>query len=854
MTAQDELGQRGYQYKHGDRPLEGYTIERAAGRGGFGEVYYAVSDSGREVALKVVNTYEQVELRGISQCMNLKNPHLVTIFDVKYGTDGRPWVIMEYVAGPSLRDIIDASPSGLGPAKSAFFLREVGKGLTYLHDCGIVHRDLKPGNIFYEDGYVKIGDYGLSKAMSMTRHSGQTVAVGTLHYMAPEIGDGKYDRSIDIYALGALLYEMLTGQVPFLGSSPAEVLLKHLRTEVNLEGIEEPFKTVIRKAMAKNPDERYRSVQEMVEAVFGSEEVRNSVSQFSPAALTMMAGQAARKIPAGAIGSAPPTIGPEDVAAKLRNRLQDGRNRLCKVLKIKTDDRWPAKNVVAERDRLAFPARATMAVGAAFLASIAAASIQHPSKAESYVGDIFWAIMAICGTALLAWRFVGRSVQAESDWVRRLALGTPIALVVFMISSHQQTAMATALALFLMCWASRLSPTRKERVSIGDAFSAGLCAFVMSIFFNTHAVPIIAVAAGASVAVNLLAPWGKRISVPELPTSKPMTASPSPQGAQFGAAPSPVMPPPTPKFNIPPISPISIPPIKIPPINIPPIMGPRQNQRPFPAWAIVVIVLGTFAILFGNVHRMGGFIPWFAYIPIVAIVFGMAVALRAGTAGKSEPPPTPTSSAPGSSSGSFSGRSSIGDVAASAAHGLVATIGGIILLVSIILALGLALDLPGLAESSLVPVDVHRNMEKAVGSDWPHLLREFGLVACIVCGWVALLLTILGRRRGGGLHLIRAILGIGIVFVAIATMHNGMLPHWDTLTPAHNNPSEIIDAYVQHIDTSRAIWAGVAFLIGWILLVWPPPRHNAAIIYQNSMPPSTESGSPAPAAEGKVPQ
>src|SRR5580704_7803216 len=152
MTVQDELGQRGYQYKHGDRPLDGYTIERAAGRGGFGEVYYAHSDSGREVALKVVNTYEQVELRGISQCMNLKNPHLVTIFDVKYGSDGRPWVIMEYVAGPSLREILDGAPSGLGTAKAAFSHREVGKGLPYLHACGIVHRDLGRVNIFYENG------------------------------------------------------------------------------------------------------------------------------------------------------------------------------------------------------------------------------------------------------------------------------------------------------------------------------------------------------------------------------------------------------------------------------------------------------------------------------------------------------------------------------------------------------------------------------------------------------------------------------------------------------------------------------------------------------------------------------
>ena len=151
-----------YQYKHGDRPLDGYTILRAAGRGGFGEVYEAVSDSGREVALKAILGYEQIELRGIAQCMNLKSPHLVSVFDVRHNDAGRPFLIMEFVAGPNLRELIDAAPAGLGVQKSAFFLREIAKGLTYLHDRGIVHRDLKPGNIFYENGYVKIGDYGLS--------------------------------------------------------------------------------------------------------------------------------------------------------------------------------------------------------------------------------------------------------------------------------------------------------------------------------------------------------------------------------------------------------------------------------------------------------------------------------------------------------------------------------------------------------------------------------------------------------------------------------------------------------------------------------------------------------------------
>jgi hypothetical protein len=287
-----------YRYKYGDKPLEGYTVQRAAGRGGFGEVYYALSDSGRQVALKAIQNYEQIEVRGISQCMNLKNPHLVTIFDVKYNEQGRPFVIMEYVSGPSLRDLVTESSGGLGTQKAAFFLREIAKGLSFLHECGIVHRDLKPSNIFYENGCVKIGDYGLTKAISASRHSGQTITVGTVHYMAPEIGVGNYDRSIDIYALGVLLYEMLTGQVPFFGSSPAEILMKHMTAEPELDEVEEPFAHVIRKALAKDPADRYQTVQEMVEEVFGAEHVRNSVSQFSAEDLSIIAERVAQKVKA----------------------------------------------------------------------------------------------------------------------------------------------------------------------------------------------------------------------------------------------------------------------------------------------------------------------------------------------------------------------------------------------------------------------------------------------------------------------------------------------------------------------------------------------------------------------------
>ena len=285
-----------YQYKYGDRPLEGYTIQRAAGRGGFGEVYYAISDSGRQVALKAIQRYEQIELRGISQCMNLKSPHLITIFDVKYNDQGKPFVIMEYVSGPSLAELIKELPGGLGTQKAAFFLREIGKGLSFLHECGIVHRDLKPGNVFYENGYVKIGDYGLTKAINASHDFSQNTMVGTPQYMAPEMATGHYDHRIDIYALGVVLYEMLTGQAPFLGSSPAEILMKHMNLTPSLASIGEPFARVIQRAMAKDPNERYQAVQAMVEDVFDAEYVRSDVSHFSPDELTIVAEHVAQKI------------------------------------------------------------------------------------------------------------------------------------------------------------------------------------------------------------------------------------------------------------------------------------------------------------------------------------------------------------------------------------------------------------------------------------------------------------------------------------------------------------------------------------------------------------------------------
>ena len=219
-----------FAYKTGARPLEGYTIKRGVGIGGFGDVYFAVTDAGKEVALKRVQRNMDVEVRGVSQCLNLKHQNLISLHDLKYDDEGQAWVVMEFIPGESLKDVVERNPNGMPRDEVEHWFRGIAAGVSYLHDRGIVHRDLKPGNIFDDEGLVKIGDYGLSKFISASRRSGQTESVGTFHYMAPEIGRGIYGKEIDVYALGIMLYEMLTGRVPFDGESSQEIIMKHLTT------------------------------------------------------------------------------------------------------------------------------------------------------------------------------------------------------------------------------------------------------------------------------------------------------------------------------------------------------------------------------------------------------------------------------------------------------------------------------------------------------------------------------------------------------------------------------------------------------------------------------------------------
>jgi hypothetical protein len=256
-----------FQYASGSTPLEGFVIKRGIGRGGFGEVYFATSGGGKEVALKHIERNLEVELRGVGQCLNLKHPNLIDLYDIRYDDLGDAWVVMEYVAGASLKDTIDRNPNGLPLAQVEFWFRGIAAGVAYLHDHGIVHRDLKPGNIFEDNGFVKIGDYGLSKFISTSRRSAQTESVGTFHYMAPEIGKGVYGKEIDIYALGILLFEMITGRTPFDGESSQEIIMKHLTDDPDLSGVPQPYRAVIQRALQKDPQKRFHNAAEMVAAL-----------------------------------------------------------------------------------------------------------------------------------------------------------------------------------------------------------------------------------------------------------------------------------------------------------------------------------------------------------------------------------------------------------------------------------------------------------------------------------------------------------------------------------------------------------------------------------------------------------
>ena len=874
---------RGYQYKHGDRPLDGYTLQRGAGRGGFGEVYYALSDSGREVALKLIQTYEQIELRGIGQCMNLKSPHLVTVFDVKYGNDTRPWVIMEYIAGPSLRQLLDAAPSGLGTQKAAFFLREIGKGLTYLHDCGIVHRDLKPANIFYENGYVKIGDYGLSKAISTSHHSGQTVTVGTVHYMAPEIGAGNYDRGIDIYALGALLFEMLTGQVPFFGASPTEILMKHLSAEPDVSAIEEPFKTVIRKAMAKNPTERYQSVQEMIEAVFGAEEIRNSVSVFSPDSLTMVAGHVAQKIPpaGGASGSFTPSDGPAQQnpppwqcdrwgrMAGVMDNVGDRWQRKIDRVRAKMDRkraRWEAKfggpyNPQTAQAQYAGPFSSTggdplrpwhrivLASIAVFIVGLIGGVLAEHRQAPS---DALIALVSTAGAtalALFAWRFIAPALEGESPWMSRLAIGGVAGIAPILLTLPgwgERNVAGTALAVFvsflLMDWRERLSALRPDRVVVGKLITAALLGFIFGNMFDGVPQLAITILVGTTVATGIAAPWNSRRQVSR--PANPMSPPPIPQPAPT-AVPIPMTAPPAapnePRFSgadsgvaysLPPAHLRAVPRFvrglwlalfcgfatlgMCLLVSLLAVRNGREDRALMFSFGTGAMAFAVLALRRGGRTHFTGFWEYF-FRPVLQLLCVQSI-LIAGSmvliarlrgdelipaiffivfpsiilfvvsfvAGRGDPMTQAPALYPTAQFPPDRDPITLGGIVFGLSRFASNVLGSLILAFSLLVALAVVTDLPGLFESGVLDPNMPQQLDQNFGThNWPRIMNHVGAAISFITAMIASGFLLVPRRRYGAFHMFRAIVAIGILFASMMALgHN--LPDWGTISPGES--------------------------------------------------------------------